>query len=75
MKLLRRYFIHMGIRKKRANINDGQRKHERHLPIPGMKHIGSIVILMLRKETIESLQFQLMLYLCHYTREQLQISS
>ena len=50
-------------------------KHERHLHIPGVRNITSIVILMLRKEDIKPLQFQRMLSLCHSMRERLQITS
>src|SRR6266849_152393 len=75
MKLSWRYFTHIGSKKKRTPINDGQSKHERRLPIPGVRNITSIVISMLRKEDIKPLQFQRMLSLCPYLREQLQISS
>src|SRR5215472_11608629 len=75
MKLLQRYFILVGSRRKRININNGRRKHERHSQIPGIKQITSIVILMLHKGTIDPSQFQRMLCLCHCTQEQLRISS
>ena len=48
MKLLQRYFIPMGSRRRRRNINDGQKKYERHLQIPGIKHLKRANLLTAR---------------------------